>query len=31
MKNYIAMEVTGPEDGPATTLRDAFTKAWDNQ
>jgi len=31
LKNYIAMEITGPDDGPATTLRDAFTKAWDNQ
>ena len=31
MNKYIAMEVTGPEDAPATALRDAFTKAWDNE
>ena len=31
MTKYIAMEVTGPEDAPATALRDAFTKAWDNE
>lgn len=31
MNKYIAMEVTGPQDAPATALRDAFTKAWDNE
>jgi hypothetical protein len=31
MNKYIAFEVTGPEDAPATTLRDAFVKAWDNE
>src|ERR1700687_1679366 len=29
MNKYMAMEVTGPQDAPATSLRDAFSKAWD--
>ena len=28
LNNYIAMEVTGPQDAPAAALRDAFDKAW---
>jgi hypothetical protein len=31
MNKYMAMEVTGPHDAPATKLRDAFSKAWDNE
>jgi hypothetical protein len=28
MNKYMAMEVTGPQDAPATKLRDRFTDAW---
>jgi len=31
LTNHIALEVTGPTDQKASSLIDAFTKAWDSQ
>ncbi|MBV8460917.1 MAG: hypothetical protein JO009_08515 [Candidatus Eremiobacteraeota bacterium] len=31
LTNHIAVEVTGPTDQKASSLIDAFTKAWDSQ